>query len=48
MSNLQQSHLQVTLVGVENDCLLSVEFPLHFQGQPTDGWLEVCLLCIHH
>lgn len=41
-------HLQVALVGVEYDGLLSVEFPLHFQGQPADGGLEVRLLGIHH
>lgn len=41
-------HLQVTLVGVEYDGLLSVELPLHFQGQPADGGLEVRLLGIDH
>lgn len=41
-------HLQVTLVGVEDDGLLSVEFSLHFQSQPADGRLEVRLLGVDH
>lgn len=42
------SHLEVTLVSVENDGLLPVEYPLHFQGQPTNSWLEIGLLGVHH
>lgn len=42
------SHLEVTLVSVENEWLFSVEFPLHFQGQSTNSWLEVRLLGVHH
>lgn len=41
-------HLQVTLVGVEDDRLLSVEFSLHFQRQTADGGLEVRLLGVNH
>lgn len=41
-------HLQVTLVSVEYDRLLPVEFSLHFQGQPADGGLEVRLLGVNH
>lgn len=43
-----QPHLEVTLVSVENDRLLSVESSLHFQGQSTYSWLEVRLLGVHH
>lgn len=45
---VMQPHLEVTLVGVENDGLLPVEPPLHLQGQAADGRLEVRLLGIHH
>lgn len=45
---VMQPHLEVTLVGVENDGLLPVEPPLHLQGQATNGRLEVRLLGIHH
>lgn len=48
MINELWPHLEVTLVSVENDRLLSVEFPLHFQGQSTNSWLEVCLFGVHH
>lgn len=41
-------HLQVTLVGVEDDRLLSVELSLHFQRQTADGGLEVRLLGVNH
>lgn len=42
------SDLEVALVGVEDDRLPSVVDPLHLQGKPADGRLEVRLLCIHH
>lgn len=41
-------HLQVALVGVENDGLVPVEDPLHLQGQSANGRLEVGLLGVHH
>ena len=42
------THLEVTLVGVEDDWLFFVEYPLHLQGQSTNGRLEVRLLGVHH
>lgn len=42
------SYLEVALVCVEDDRLLSVINPLHLQCEPTDSWLEIGLLCIHH
>ena len=41
-------HLKVALVRVENDGLLSVEFPHHFHCESSDGGLEVRLLCVNH
>lgn len=46
--NVPQSHLEITLISVENHRLLSVEFSLHFQRQSTNGWLEVRLFGVHH
>lgn len=42
------SYLEVALVCVEDDRLLSVINPLHLQCEPTDSWLEIGLLGIHH
>lgn len=41
-------YLEVALIRVEDDRLLSVVEPLHLQRQPADCRLEVGLLCIHH
>ena len=47
-SERQVTHLQVALVGVEDDGHLLVKSPLHLQGQSADGRLEIGLLGIHH
>lgn len=41
-------NLEIALVGVENNGLLSVELLLHLHGNPMDGRLEVGLLCVNH
>lgn len=41
-------YLEVALVRVEDDGLLSVVLALHLQRQPADGRLEVGLLRVHH
>ena len=40
--------LEIALVRVEDDGLLSVEFLLHLHSDPVDGRLEVGLLSVHH
>ena len=47
-SERQVTHLQVALVGVEDDGHLLVKSLLHLQGQSADGRLEIGLLGIHH
>ena len=41
-------HLQITLVGVEDNAAFLVELSHHLHGQTTDGRLKVRLFCIHH
>ena len=36
------------LVGVEDDGLLRVVLLHHLDGDPSNGWLEVGLLSVHH
>lgn len=43
-----RAHLEVALVGVEDEWLLHIELALHFQCQAANGRLEVGLLSIHH
>lgn len=42
------SYLEVALIRVEDNGLVSVIDPLHLQREPADGWLEIGLLCVHH
>ena len=48
LRTVSRTHLEVALVGIKDDGLLSVEDPLHLQGQSADGRLKVCLLSVHH
>lgn len=42
------SDLEIALIGVKDDRFLFVEFPHHFNGQSTNGRLEVGLFSVYH
>ena len=41
-------YLEITLVSVEDNGFVGVEFPHHFHGEARNGRLEVRLFSIHH